>query len=390
MKNKYLLYGIINFLVLVAYIYSTYFYFLIIWVIGIVFPFILITLLKLELRYIQMDIQGPKQGKVGQSLSFTTEVKSRYRLLVSGRIDYVFVYKNMTLKNELKRNIFIPLGIKTARKNQEYTATYCGDVMISYEKVYLYDVFGFCRVPISETQKHHFVVYPGKVNIELLYNELSKPYENGVLQYQYKKGTDMSEIYDLKTYYPGDDIRHVHWKLSAKTGEILLKEGSHNSSFETVLLVDIGLKDQTSEIDKHVLSKSLAFAMSMSEKLLLKNIGHYVALYDQGSFYWLEMNSLQDYYQNMENWISKGITSQGGDALHLFASEHLDLYFTKMIYVTAGDFNEELSRLNDFLSISAITIKNDIQKVQTIKHLQNQLYELPLDSIDQNMYHFEI
>ena len=60
-----------------------------------------------------MDIQGPKQGKVGQSLSFTTEVKSRYRLLVSGRIDYVFVYKNMTLKNELKRNIFIPLGIKT-------------------------------------------------------------------------------------------------------------------------------------------------------------------------------------------------------------------------------------------------------------------------------------
>ena len=113
-----------------------------------------------------MDIQGPKQGKVGQSLSFTTEVKSRYRLLVSGRIDYVFVYKNMTLKNELKRNIFIPLGIKTARKNQEYTATYCGDVMISYDKVYLYDVFGFCRVPISETQKHHFVVYPGKVNIE--------------------------------------------------------------------------------------------------------------------------------------------------------------------------------------------------------------------------------
>lgn len=134
-----------------------------------------------------MDIQGPKQGKVGQSLSFTTEVKSRYRLLVSGRIDYVFVYKNMTLKNELKRNIFIPLGIKTARKNQKYTATYCGDVMISYDKVYLYDVFGFCRVPISQTQKHHLVVYPGKVNIELLYNELSKPYENGVLQYQYKK-----------------------------------------------------------------------------------------------------------------------------------------------------------------------------------------------------------
>lgn len=53
-----------------------------------------------------MDIQGPKQGKVGQSLSFTTEVKSRYRLLVSGRIDYVFVYKNMTLKMNLKKYFY--------------------------------------------------------------------------------------------------------------------------------------------------------------------------------------------------------------------------------------------------------------------------------------------
>ena len=69
MKNKYLSYGIINFLVLVAYIYSTYFYFLIIWIIGIVFPFILITLLKLELRYIQMDIQGPKRGTEAQPLA---------------------------------------------------------------------------------------------------------------------------------------------------------------------------------------------------------------------------------------------------------------------------------------------------------------------------------
>ena len=79
----------------------------------------------------------------------------------------------------------------------------------------------------------------------------------------------MSEIYDLKTYYPGDDIRHVHWKLSAKTGQVLLKEGSHNSSFETVLLVDIGLKINE-WIDKHVLSKSLAFAMSMSESYYWK------------------------------------------------------------------------------------------------------------------------
>lgn len=179
--------------------------------------------------------------------------------------------------------------MKYSKKEHQYTATYCGEVTFSYENIYLYDVFGFCRVSFPQDKKHHVVIYPHKISMELLYNELSKPYENGLLQYQYKKGPDMSEIFDLKQYYQGDDIRHVHWKLTAKTRQMLLKEGTHNSSFETVLLVDIGLNDQNEEVDKKVLSKALSFAMSMSEELLLKNIGHYVALYDHGSFYWLEM-----------------------------------------------------------------------------------------------------
>ena len=236
--------------------------------------------------------------------------------------------------------------MKYSKKEHQYTATYCGEVTFSYENIYLYDVFGFCRVSLHQNQKHHMIVYPSKIEMNLLYNELSKPYENGLLQYQYRKGLDMSEIYDLKTYYPGDDIRHVHWKLSAKMQQMLLKEGTHHSSFEIVLLVDIGLNDQNEEVDKKVLSKALSFAMSMSEELLLKNIGHYVALYDHGSFYWLEMNNVQDYYTTLEQWFYKGVSLQNGDALHLFMSEQLDLIFTKMIYVTAGNFNEEISKLN--------------------------------------------
>lgn len=329
MKNKYFVYAVINILIFIAYIYSTYFYFLVIWAISILFPLMLFILLKLEARYIQLDLHGQKQGEVGKRLSFVSEITSQYRLLVSGRIEYDFVYENNTLQSQIRKRIFIPLGMKYSKKEHQYTATYCGEVTFSYENIYLYDVFGFCRVSLHQNQKHHMIVYPSKIEMNLLYNELSKPYENGLLQYQYRKGLDMSEIFDLKQYYPGDDIRHVHWKLTAKTRQMLLKEGTHNSSFETVLLVDIGLNDQNEEVDKKVLSKALSFAMSMSEELLLKNIGHYVALYDHGSFYWLEMNNVQDYYTTLEQWFYKGVSLQNGDALHLFMSEQLDLIFTK-------------------------------------------------------------
>ena len=109
MKNKYFVYAVINILIFIAYIYSTYFYFLVIWAISILFPLMLFILLKLEARYIQLDLHGQKQGEVGKRLSFVSEITSQYRLLVSGRIEYDFVYENNTLQSQIRKRIFIPL-----------------------------------------------------------------------------------------------------------------------------------------------------------------------------------------------------------------------------------------------------------------------------------------
>ena len=150
MKNKYFVYAVINILIFIAYIYSTYFYFLVIWAISILFPLMLFILLKLEARYIQLDLHGQKQGEVGKRLSFVSEITSQYRLLVSGRIEYDFVYENNTLQSQIRKRIFIPLGMKYSKKEHQYTATYCGEVTFSYENIYLYDVFGFCRVSFPQ------------------------------------------------------------------------------------------------------------------------------------------------------------------------------------------------------------------------------------------------
>lgn len=133
MKNKYFVYAVINILIFIAYIYSTYFYFLVIWAISILFPLMLFILLKLEARYIQLDLHGQKQGEVGKRLSFVSEITSQYRLLVSGRIEYDFVYENNTLQSQIRKRIFIPLGMKYSKKEHQYTATYCG--VVHFHKV---------------------------------------------------------------------------------------------------------------------------------------------------------------------------------------------------------------------------------------------------------------
>ena len=49
-----------------------------------------------------------------------------------------------------------------------------------------------------------------------------------------------------------------------------------------------------------------------------------------------------------------------------------------------------MKKFQNYLSVSAITVKDHLEKVQTTKHHQNQLYELPVDLIDENTYRFEI
>jgi uncharacterized protein (DUF58 family) len=53
-----------------------------------------------------------------------------------------------------------------------------------------------------------------------------------------RKGEDRSEVFQLREYQPGDDVRQIHWKLSSKLDEIILKEASAPQSRSVMLFWD--------------------------------------------------------------------------------------------------------------------------------------------------------
>lgn len=390
MKNARIMYGIVVGLVFIGYIYTTYFYFLMLFIMASAFPLIVRLLLQIEISYIQIGFEGSTSSKVGKNIVVSSIIKSIHRLLASGTIEYQLVYENTSLRCQKKKFYNISLDIEQTVETYQHPATLCGEVSFYLEDIYLYDVFKLCRVPIQCQKKHHLVVYPQEINLEINHEVSMQPRQNGILQYLYEKGNDVSEVFDLKEYVPGDDIRHIHWKLSAKTGQMLMKEGTRYSSYETVLLVDIGCYAQEKKLEEETLSVAISYAMALSEQLLLKHIGHIVLFYNQGKIYSIELNHVQEYYQQLEQWLSKSVSDQGGQGLHLFISEQLDLVFSKMLYVTAGQFSKEISQLYERLSVSAFTFRNNIEHVNALKHNYAQLYELPVEDIEKQELHFDL
>jgi len=64
---------------------------------------------------------------------------------------------------------------------------------------------------------------------------------------QNRKGTDYSEIFDLRDYRSGDDVRAIHWKLSGKLDRLVVKEASDPTRYQVVLMPDLGREDPDGE-----------------------------------------------------------------------------------------------------------------------------------------------
>lgn len=88
-----------------------------------------------------------------------------------------------------------------------------------------------------------------------------------------RKGSDHSEVSDIRTYVPGDRPRDIHWKLSARQRELMVKERVSLSGSEHVLLLDLPA-DKTKTLrllTESYLSIIGMFEMRMTIRLLVWN-----------------------------------------------------------------------------------------------------------------------
>ncbi len=52
-----------------------------------------------------------------------------------------------------------------------------------------------------------------------------------------KKGMG-TDLYALRKYTPGEDTRHIHWKSTAKTGTLIVKDFTETKSREKIIIID--------------------------------------------------------------------------------------------------------------------------------------------------------
>lgn len=127
--------------------------------------------------------------------------------------------------------------------NEPLPTEHCGGLIAVPYKAKVYDYLGLFAVKVRKTGSRTFLVMPETAKMEVppdLSRQLARSWKP-------KPGGGYAENHEMRLYHPGDNLNQIHWKLSAKVGELMLREPMDPEL--GLMLLTMDLKGTPAELD---------------------------------------------------------------------------------------------------------------------------------------------
>lgn len=211
-------------------------------ILFLLFDIISVLILK---RYLSVSVVVPGE-QMPKNITFVVRVNVRNDSVIPLANGVVRLQMgNVFMGETAEQNIEVPLKPLDVTGIELPLCSACvGDVEIRTEKIVLTDFLGLFETERDAfAEDHVFIVPRGETEQEFSLNAFEKGM-NEVDETQ-MKGSDFSDVSQIREYIPGDAIKNIHWKLSAKKDVWMVKERLQMSSQK--LLVVLRLEKSSEE-----------------------------------------------------------------------------------------------------------------------------------------------
>lgn len=170
-----------------------------------------------------MALDADCSGKVPMGAHVTAQVKSCC----------LFPVPEHRFSLQVKR---VPTGQSWVLKpGQTLPTEHCGQLLCVPHKCYVYDYLKLFRWRVRRCGNSSLVVEPLPVRMSQ-----SAPARRKMPQgWRPKPGGGFAENHELRLFRPGDGMNQVHWKLTAKTGKLMVREAMEPLQRQIVLRLEI-------------------------------------------------------------------------------------------------------------------------------------------------------
>lgn len=237
-----------------------------------------------------------------------------------------------------KENIpqYLSLGPKGNNKADfSILSPYCGMISIDAEDAAISDPAGLFSRKQKISSHAQLYVMPEISSVEIPGEYLDSYDMESYTYSQHKKGSDTGEVFGIREYQDGDSPKQIHWKLSAKLDDMMVKIPSYPIENKLILLLDNSIPEGA-ELSADERSSLVEYFFSISHSLIQSNITHSLGWCDHrtGSFAVKRMENINDMWAAAPEILSAGIEQSGISTAYRFLSASGEEHFTNHFIIT--------------------------------------------------------
>lgn len=240
-----------------------------------------------------------------------------------------------TLLGTKKEGRFLlPLTSGQSNYTVKVPAEQCGELRFSCKRICVRDVLNLFNVQTALFAPVRTVIYPRRMKVQLLLSQASAGTPQPEGKMQNRKGNDPSEMFDLREYVPGDDVRSIHWKLSGKTDTLILRQASDPSLYNIVLLMDFGIEKNGEPTPLEELNAAAAVAAAVGTQLVQQHITFSAAVPTRNGLKIYEVRTQKDFQQMLMHWMCFPLQQTEGAGMRYFLTQQMDRQYARLVLLT--------------------------------------------------------
>lgn len=224
----------------------------------------------------------------------------------------------------------------------QLSSKFCGTIVVRSACVNIYDPLRIFKFSLGKNISESIAILPEGHDIAGFVNQTNRLNEESSIYSEHRPGDDSSEVFDLREYNQGDKLNRIHWKLSSKKDEFIVKEYSLPVDSPAVLFLNLKY-DEISEYTLPVFDTLAEILVSLSQFMIENERIHTIVYYNAGNKRFEEV-TVTDYdslSSAVSNMIFSLTDSLNAESPEVYFADNSDISLASFTYITA-DIDEKI------------------------------------------------
>jgi uncharacterized protein (DUF58 family) len=377
-------------LFIVLIIVCALFYILYIWdfalvllIVMIALPIIMFITTYITKRNISVEF-AVKDKTAVKSKDFPVQlVVTNKSIFPIGKAEARIEYYN-TFSNEISSfDLFLPIQPRNSQRvTFQLNSKFCGNIKIKTLFLNIYDPLRIFKFTTASNIHTEVTIMPEGHDIGGIVHYSDRVNEESDLFSEHRPGDDPSEVFDLREYNAGDKLNRIHWKLSSKKDDFIVKDYSLPIDVPCMLFLDLNC-NKSGSLSLPVFDTLIETFLSISQFLLDNERCHSAVFFNasQNQFSEYSITSPSDLAAAVKALISSVDDNHFCQKPETYFTDNAPLSFASFTYITSAfdeklldSFDEEIEA--DFKN--AVIVIDNVEKLSSIGGAYSSLNVIPV------------